>query len=149
MDPPQHLGKVHFGSQAIFLQWADTRGRGEGENQEVEERGGWYSVEGGCKQSKRPPKKNRRRSRVRSVPTNEELTPLQPDPEGEVSQDDRNIIRCKRLLEEGQFIRAAQALASHGIDQDSTEAREAMQRKHPQAPPAPSLRSPTTHPPSG
>ena len=50
----------------------------------------------------------------------------------EKSQEEKNIIRCKRLLEEGQFSRAAEALSSLGIDQSSQEAYDSMIKKHPQ-----------------
>lgn len=53
------------------------------------------------------------------------------------SQDDINARRCLRLLQDGQFSRAAQALSSSGIDFDSPAAYASMQDKHPQCPTAP------------
>ena len=51
------------------------------------------------------------------------------------SQDDINGRRCRRLIQEGQYSRAAKALLSGGIDQSSAEALAAMRDKHPQGPP--------------
>ena len=67
-----------------------------------------------------PPKpaKSRRRRVADSPPTQEEV----------------NARRCLRLVQEGQYSRAVQALTSRGIDQDSLAAREAMKEKHPAAP---------------
>ena len=50
------------------------------------------------------------------------------------SQDEVNARRCLRLVQEGQYSRAVQALTSRGIDQESDAAREAMKEKHPAAP---------------
>ena len=51
------------------------------------------------------------------------------------SQDDINGRRARRLIQEGQYSRAAKALVSRGIDQSSPEALAAMKEKHPQGPP--------------
>jgi hypothetical protein len=49
-------------------------------------------------------------------------------------EEETNIRRSKRLLQEGQFARAVQALTPRGIS-NSHQAFEEMQRKHPQADP--------------
>ena len=45
-----------------------------------------------------------------------------------------NIRRATWLAQEGQFRQAAKALTSHGLDFESQEAVNEMQRKHPQSP---------------
>ena len=52
------------------------------------------------------------------------------------SQSEVNAARSSRLIQEGQYTRAAQALTSRGIDQQSEAAKQAMLDKHPQGPPA-------------
>ena len=54
------------------------------------------------------------------------------------SQEDINGRRSRRLIQVGQYSRAAKALTSAGIDQSSVEALSAMREKHPVGPP-PSL----------
>ena len=49
----------------------------------------------------------------------------------EERQDKENAIRATKLVQEGQFSRAAKALVSRGIDQNSAEAKSEMRRKHP------------------
>ena len=50
----------------------------------------------------------------------------------EKKQLTRNIERSKMLIEEGQLSRAAKALVSEGMDQDSKEGLRVMRAKHPQ-----------------
>ena len=52
------------------------------------------------------------------------------------SQVERNSRRCTTLTQEGQYTRALQALASHGVAEHSAEALAEMKLKHP-APSAP------------
>ena len=52
--------------------------------------------------------------------------------EEEKSQEKRNAQRAASLIQEGQLSRAAKALVSLGLDQDSEEALRQMQEKHPQ-----------------
>ena len=63
------------------------------------------------------------------------------------SQVERNSRRCSTLTQEGQYTRALQALASHGVAEHSAEALAEMKLKHP-APSAPQPAPPTeTAPP--
>ena len=65
--------------------------------------------------------KGKRKKKGRRVQTDEE------------SQDQENAIRAMKLVQEGQYSRAAKALVSRGIDQNSAEAKAEMRRKHPAA----------------
>ena len=63
------------------------------------------------------------------------------------TQEQVNVSRCQRLVQEGQYSRAIQALVSCGLDQDSREAHAAMVAKHPSAdmptlPPKPAPKPP-------
>ena len=49
------------------------------------------------------------------------------------SQEEANVRRCLRLVQDGQYSRAIQALVSRGLDQNSREAHAAMVAKHPAA----------------
>ena len=75
-------------------------------------------------------KQNRQRSLQRSTRRQQEA---RPDPD-RCPQSQLNAARCNRLLQQGQYARAAQALVSKGLDHHSALARQAMQTKHPQGP---------------
>ena len=49
----------------------------------------------------------------------------------ELSLEERNALRCKTKVQEGQYSRAVQALGSCGLAEYSTESLAEMQRKHP------------------
>jgi hypothetical protein len=49
----------------------------------------------------------------------------------EEKQVKQNALRSTKLVQEGQFSRAAKALTSRGIDQHSEEAKAEMRAKHP------------------
>ena len=49
----------------------------------------------------------------------------------EEKQTKQNAMRSTKLVQEGQFSRAAKALTSRGIDQHSEEAKAEMRAKHP------------------
>ena len=52
----------------------------------------------------------------------------------EVSQETRNAVRSSRLVKDGQYSRAAQALTSAGLAQKSRTTMATMQALHPQGP---------------
>ena len=62
------------------------------------------------------------------------------------SQQDTNIRRCRDLVREGQYSKAAQALNSAGISAHTRIAYQAMKDKHPRGP-SPSPRSPAPETP--
>ena len=69
------------------------------------------------------------------------------NPIEEESQLERNSRRCTTLTQEGQYTRALQALASHGVAEHSAEALAEMKLKHPapsapQRPPPPETSAP-------
>jgi hypothetical protein len=51
-----------------------------------------------------------------------------------VTQEERNATRSSRLIKEGQYSRAAQALTSAGLVQQTTATTAAMLHLHPQGP---------------
>ena len=61
-----------------------------------------------------------------------------PEMNSSEMRDKTNAVRASSLLQEGQYTRAAQALTSQGIDQESEGAWRAMVAKHPSKEP-PSL----------
>ena len=54
--------------------------------------------------------------------------------ETEVTQESRNAIRSSRLVKEGQYSRAAQALTSAGLVEQNTATTATMLQLHPQGP---------------